>query len=170
MPRIIILGNSGSGKSTLARALAATSQVAHLDLDTLAWQPATPPTRRPLQASIAAITEFMDTHDAWVVEGCYADLLAAAAARCTRLVFLNPGAEACSANCRARPWEPHKYPSPEAQDRNLDMLLAWVRDYETRNDEFSLQAHRRLFDGFAGERLELTSRPDIDGLVRLLLG
>ena len=169
MPRIILLGNSGSGKSTLARALAATGQVPHLDLDTLAWEPTSPPTRRPLQASIAAITAFVAAHDTWVVEGCYADLLAAAAGRCTRLVFLNPGVEACSANCRARPWEPHKYPSPEAQDRNLDMLLAWVRDYETRGDELSLQAHRRLFDGFAGEKLEATSRPDIDELTRWLL-
>lgn len=169
MPRIIVLGNSGSGKSTLARALAATGQVPHLDLDTLAWAPTSPPTRRPLSASIAAITEFMDAHDTWVVEGCYADLLAAAADRCTRLVFLNPGVEACSANCRARPWEPHKYPSPEAQDQNLGMLLAWVRDYETRGDECSLQAHRRLFDRFAAEKLEATSRPELDELVRRLL-
>ncbi len=169
MPRIIVLGNSGSGKSTLARALAATGQVPHLDLDTLAWEPTSPPTRRPLSASIAAITGFMDAHDTWVVEGCYADLLAAAADRCTRLVFLNPGVEACSANCRARPWEPHKYPSPEAQDQNLGMLLAWVRDYETRGDECSLQAHRRLFDRFAGEKLEATSRPELDELVRRLL-
>ncbi|MBK9756529.1 MAG: shikimate kinase [Nannocystis sp.] len=169
MPRIIILGNSGSGKSTLARALAATGQAPHLDLDTLAWEPTSPPTRRPLQASVAAITRFMDADDSWVVEGCYADLLAAAAGRCTNLVFLNPGVETCLENCRARPWEPHKYPSPEAQDQNLGMLLAWVRDYETRSDEFSLQAHRRLFDRFAGDKLESTSRPNIDELVRLLL-
>lgn len=103
----------------------------------------------------------MDAHDDWVIEGCYADLLAAALVRCTRLVFLNPGIEACVANARLRPWEPHKYPSKQAQDANLDMPIGWIRDYETRRDVFSLAAHRALFDGFAGDKLELTSREAI---------
>jgi adenylate kinase family enzyme len=166
MPRIVLLGNSGSGKSTLARALADTLHLSHLDLDTLAWEPASPTTRRPLHASLEPMTRFMDAHERWVVEGCYADLLAAAVRRCTRLIFLNPGIDACLENCRTRPWEPHKYPSPEAQDHNLEMLLAWVRDYATRTDEFSLDAHRRLFAGFPGDKLECTARPDLAALVQ----
>jgi len=155
--RVVIFGNSGAGKSTHAQRLSAESGLAHLDLDTLAWLPTTPPRRAPLDESAAKIHAFMDAHDAWVIEGCYSDLLAVAAARCTRMIFLNPGVEACVGNCRARPWEPHKYASKAAQDANLDMLVGWVRAYATRDDEFSLRAHRALFDSFVGDKIEYTS-------------
>ena len=96
-----------------------------------------------------------------MVEGCYADLLALVLPSCTQLVFLNPGVDACVANARARPWEPHKYATKEAQDANLDMLIGWIRDYATRGDEFSLAAHRALFDAFTGDKVELASRDAI---------
>ena len=147
--KLVVMGNSGSGKSTLAR----RAGLPHLDLDTLAWDPG--PKRRPREQSRREIEGFLALHGEWVIEGCYADLLALALPQATKLVFLNPGIDACIANARARPWEPHKYPSKEAQDANLPMLERWIRDYETRSDEFSLQAHRALFDGFEGEKVEI---------------
>ncbi|HEY2749449.1 MAG TPA: shikimate kinase [Polyangia bacterium] len=157
--RYAIVGNSGSGKSTLALRLVQAAGAAHLDLDTLAWEPTTPPRRRAVAESAREIVSFMEARQAWVIEGCYGDLFAAPLLRCTRLVFLNPGVDACVANARRRPWEPHKYASKEAQDANLEMLIGWIRDYATRADTFSLGAHRALFDGFAGDKIELTS-PD----------
>jgi adenylate kinase family enzyme len=159
--RTVVLGNSGTGKSTLAARLARSGALPHLDLDTLAWLPTAPPQRRPTADSARDIAAFMDGSDRWVIEGCYADLLEVALPHTTRLVFLNPGVAACIANARARPWEPHKYASKEAQDANLDMLIGWIQDYERRRDEFSLAAHRALFDGFAGDKHELTSREAI---------
>jgi adenylate kinase family enzyme len=161
MPRYVLVGNSGSGKSTLARRLARGGGLAHLDLDTLAWEPVQPPRRRPIADSAREITSFMGANDDWVIEGCYADLLETTLRHCTCLLFLNPGIEACVANARIRPWEPHKYPSKEAQDANLVMLIGWIRDYETRSDTFSLAAHRALFDSFGGNKIELTSREAI---------
>ena len=161
MARDLIVGNSGSGKSTLASRLARAGGVAHLDLDTLAWEPGSPPVRRAIAASTREIVGFMARNEGWVIEGCYADLFDVPLARCTRLVFLNPGVEACVANARLRPWEPHKYESKAAQDANLEMLIGWIRDYETRGDTFSLGAHRALFDRFGGEKIELTSREAI---------
>jgi adenylate kinase family enzyme len=161
MPRYVLLGNSGSGKSTLAARLARAGELPHLDLDTLAWLPTQPPQRRPLAESARDIAAFMDASERWVIEGCYADLLDLALPRCTLLVFLDPGVAACIANARARPWEPHKYASKEAQDANLDMLIGWIRDYESRRDELSLAAHRALFDRFAGDKRALTSREAI---------
>src|SRR4051812_31760473 len=67
--RIVIMGNSGSGKSTLAKQLAETHGLAHLDLDTLAWLPTTPPQRAP--DALAKLDAFMTTEQ-WVIEGCYA--------------------------------------------------------------------------------------------------
>lgn len=154
MERIIIFGNSGSGKSTLAKALSSIHQAVHLDLDAIAWEADQPGVRADFEESKRDLIRFIETANSWVIEGCYSELLAAAAAYCTELIFLNPGVEACVENCKARLWEPHKYPSPEAQDANLEMLIEWVKEYETRDDEFSLQQHRKLFDSHAGRKVE----------------
>ena len=155
MARIVIIGNSGSGKSTLAARLAAENALRHLDLDTLAWD--APGLRRPLPESLALIHRFLESNSAWVIEGCYSSLLEAVLPFASDLRFLNPGVETCVQNCRSRPWEPHKYASKEEQDRYLDFLLAWVREYETRTDEFSLVAHRQLFESFEGLKREYTA-------------
>lgn len=150
--RILIYGNAGSGKSTMARQAARELGIPHLDLDQITW--AAVAVRRPLPESLALLGAFMDAHPAWVIEGCYGGLIEAALPRCTELRFLNPGVDACVANCRRRPWEPEKYASPEAQDQMLDALIAWVREYETRDDEYSLARHRALFASFQGEKRE----------------
>jgi hypothetical protein len=150
--RIVVYGNAGSGKTSMARALSARLGVPHLDLDTIAWQ--SPAVRKELAASIAELRAFIDAHPGWVIEGCYGDLIEAALPWCSELRFLNPGVAACVRNCRGRPWEPHKFATPEDQDHMLAVLLPWVEAYETRGDEFSLARHRALFDGFAGPKRE----------------
>jgi len=150
MHRILIFGNSGSGKTTLARALAREHDLPRLDLDSITWKAAA--VREDLAISMAALDRFMDAHDSWVIEGCYGDLIERAAARCTEMRFLNPGVEACQRNNRGRTWEPHKYESAEAQDRQLELLQAWVRQYESREDEFSLARHRAIYDAFPGAK------------------
>jgi len=60
-------------------------------------------------------------------------------------------------NSRMRPWEPHKYPSQAAQDANLAMLIRWISEYDRRTDALSLTAHRRLYDDFQRDKIELTS-------------
>ncbi len=156
MKRVLIFGNSGAGKSTLAKRLSQQQKLKHLDLDTLAWLPVIPPSRRPIDRSKPEIERFVVAHSDWVIEGCYADLLRLVTPYCTEMIFLNPGIEACVTHCRSRPWEPYKYPSKQAQDANLEMLVAWVRDYLIRKDEFSVFAHREIFDAFKGKKVELT--------------
>jgi adenylate kinase family enzyme len=156
MPRIVIVGNSGSGKTTMARAVVEELALPYLDLDSVAWD--SPGVRRKLESSVADIRAFVDQHPAWVVDGCYGQLIATVLPFCTELRLLNPGVERCVANCRARRWEPEKYASKAEQDERLEFLLAWVRAYETREDEFSLREHRRLFDGFPGVKREYTSQ------------
>ena len=158
MHRVLIFGNSGSGKSTLANEKAELLSCSHLDLDTVAWaEGCNTPTRRPLVDSEKLIEPFLANNNYWVIEGCYSGLLDLVIPHCTEIIFLNPGVETCTANCRNRPWEPHKYDTPEAQDANLEMLLSWVEQYAQRKDEFSLQAHRRIFDDYAGTKREYTS-------------
>ena len=154
--RVLVFGNSGSGKSTYARALAARGGVPHLDLDSIVWEPNQIAVQRPTQAIRQSLDEFLSAHDTWIIEGCYGELVKAAASTCTQLVFLNPGVEACLANNARRPWEPHKYASLELQNSMLEPLKAWVAEYYTRSDSWSYEAHRQIFDSHTGDKIELT--------------
>lgn len=156
MRKILIFGNSGAGKSTLARKLSTRYGLAHLDLDTLAWEAATPPVRRPLQASGAQLDEFVAAHAGWVIEGCYTDLLELVANAADEIYWLNLPVETCMENARSRPWEPHKYASKREQDANLTMLLEWISQYPDRHDTFSAAAHTRLYNEFSGKKHMLT--------------
>lgn len=151
--KTVILGNSGSGKTTLARRLADGAPV--LSLDAVAFVAGTPE-RRPLADSAADVERFATTHDAWVIEGCFADLAEVALRHADRLVFLNPGVEACVAHCRARSWERDKFATRAEQDAMLDPLLAWVARYDERDDEYGLRRHRAVYEAYPGDKREET--------------
>jgi adenylate kinase family enzyme len=159
--RIVVFGNAGSGKSTYAAQLARLKGLSHLDLDTLVWEPGKVAVSRPTAAVEADLRHFLDRHTRWVIEGCYSEWVHLASRECTELVFLNPGEAVCLAHCRARPWEPHKYSSPEEQNRMLDFLLGWVRAYYTRDESCSLVRHEALFRAFAGPKRELNAAPEL---------
>jgi adenylate kinase family enzyme len=153
--RILLFGNSGSGKSVLAQKLATEHGLKHLDLDTLVWEPGKIAVPRPPEAVQRDLQAFFAAESHWVVEGCYGEWVLFATPFCTALYFLNPGLEVCIQHCLDRPWEPHKYESKEAQDAMLPGLIGWVKGYYEREDAWSLKEHRKIFDRFEGEKLEL---------------
>ena len=155
--RIVLLGNAGAGKSTMARRLAAAAgrDVARLSLDEIAWNEGTE--RKPLEESRELLARFIRSHESWIVEGCYADLVESALPFCTELRFLNPGIEACLRHCRSRPREPEKFSGPDEQRAMLDQLLEWVGTYESRTDEYGLARHRALYESHSGAKREYTS-------------
>ena len=157
--RIAIFGNSGSGKSTFARCLAARHGLPMLELDSIVWEPAKIAVVRPKENILGDFETFLASHQCWVVEGCYGELVEVVLSRCTDVYFLNPGLAVCLDNNRRRSWEPHKYESPDAQDAMLAGLLAWVEGYYTRDDQWSLSYHRRLFEAYTGKKAELTGLP-----------
>jgi len=163
--KIIIFGNSGSGKSTLAKKLSTKYKLAHLDLDTLAWLATSPPQRKSISDSANEIANFTKEHESWIIEGCYSDLLGLLTNRsnsadvdnmitilANEVIFLDLPIEACIANAKQRPWEPHKYVSKQAQDDNLAMLIDWIKAYDTRTDSFSKHAHYQLYEAFKGKK------------------
>lgn len=131
---------------------------ARSSLDELAFAEGTE--RRPLSDSISDALCFIQSNERWIIEGCYADIVAPVLAHAETLIFLNPGVDACVRHCRLRPWEPEKFESSGAQDEHLENLIDWVKQYETRTDEFGLQRHRALFNGFAGNKVEYTNPDD----------
>ncbi len=97
----------------------------------------------------------MAENNAWVIEGCYADLLQLASKQADHAIFMNLPVLLCQQNAKSRPWEPHKYNSKAAQDANLPMLLDWIAAYVERTDEFSYQAHALLYNQFHGSKQQI---------------
>ncbi|MGE0448695.1 MAG: shikimate kinase [Vicinamibacterales bacterium] len=160
--RIAIVGNSGAGKSALARRLAEHHRLPVLELDAVVWEQSSIVAERPREAVLAEVDWFITAHEGWIVEGCYGDVIERTLARCTTLVFLNPGIDVCLANNRRRPWEPHKHDTAAAQAAMLEDLLRWSAAYYTRHDAWSLSRHRRLFDAHTGPKIEITDLADLD--------
>ena len=158
--KILVFGNSGSGKSTYAKAMAERHALAHMDLDTIVWEPGQIAVARAAVDIDRSLQLFLAAHPRWVIEGCYGELVSAAAPRADALVFLNPGLEACLANNRRRPWEPHKYASMQAQSAMLENLQTWVAGYYERHDDWSYRRHRQIFDAHAGTKHEYVSSPE----------
>ena len=157
MSNILIFGNSGSGKSTLAKSICKSEGLAHLDLDSLAWEATTPPERKKLNVSQKEIINFIKMNDSWVIEGCYTDLLELVESYSSEIIFMNLPIETCISNAKSRPWEPHKYESKQAQDANLDMLIDWISQYTKRDDTFSMNAHQKFYSNYSGKKQIINS-------------
>jgi len=157
MRKILVFGNSGAGKSTLSKKLSSDDNLAHLDLDTLAFKKDSPTQRRDINESMLEINEFIVKYNSWVIEGGYTDLLERLLEQANEIIFLDLSAEACQLNAKNRGWEPHKYESKKAQDKNLDMLLGWILDYYEREDSFSEIEHNRIFQKFSGNKTRISN-------------
>ncbi|BAZ30119.1 hypothetical protein NIES4074_25750 [Cylindrospermum sp. NIES-4074] len=155
MYRFIIFGNSGSGKSTLANKLGQEYSIPVLDLDTIVWEPNQIAIRRPHEDAENDLRGFIKNHPSWVIEGCYSTLIKIAIEFATEVYFLNPGIDKCVENNRNRPWEPHKFKSPEEQAQTFEFLNNWIQQYEERDDEFSYLSHRSIFEQFNGKKHEI---------------
>ncbi len=71
--KIAVLGYSGSGKSTLARELSELYGVPVLHLDAVQYLPGWE--KRTQVEQLAIVRDFMDSHEGWVIDGNYANLL-----------------------------------------------------------------------------------------------
>ena len=162
--RIAILGNAGSGKSTLAKSLALAQGMPMLDLDTLVWEADRVAVARPDALVHADLARFCRESDGWIIDGCYGDLVQAVLPHGPLLVFLEPGQAQCVANCRNRPWEPHKYRTGRDQDEHLEHLLAWVRSYYRLDGPMSLAGHRAVFDAYAGPKRLVTRLAELEAM------
>lgn len=71
--KIAIIGYSGSGKSTLARKLGEAYHAPVLHLDTVQFLPQWED--RPVAEQTQIVNAFLDSHDAWVIDGNYSKIL-----------------------------------------------------------------------------------------------
>lgn len=163
--RWLIIGNSGSGKSTLARRLGDTHQLPVLDLDTVYFKRDAPGVPRPLAEVMQDVEAFAASNDGWVIEGCYGDVAQGMQHHEPNLVFLDVPVEECVAHCRTRPFEAHKFETPQAQAAQLEFLVDWVRAYPERAGPLGRRAHQAVLDAHPGPRFRITSASEVASLV-----
>ena len=155
--RVVIIGNSGSGKSTLAQALAQRIGAPSIDLDRIHWQDQVGVKRDESLATGMMVEAAVQPR--WIIEGVYGWLAAAALPSATSLIWLDLPWPVCSEGLSRRgPWK-------DASAAEHEAFLQWAEAYWQRQTPSSFAGHLALFEGFAGPKLRLRSRPEIDALL-----
>ena len=155
--RVVIVGNSGSGKSTLARELAQRIGAPAIDLDHIHWQGRVGVKREENLATEMVVD--VASKPRWIVEGVYGWLAAAALPFATTLIWLDlPWRECSEGLARRGPWK------GATADEHED-FLKWAEAYWQRQTSSSFAGHLALFENFAGPKLRLRSRSEIDTLL-----
>jgi adenylate kinase family enzyme len=86
--RIAIVGCSGVGKSTLARAASERLGLPHLELDSVFHQAGW--TQLSESAFRQRVSDYLDTHATWVIDGNYAPVRDLIWSQATDVVWLHP--------------------------------------------------------------------------------
>ncbi|MGY2185266.1 topology modulation protein [compost metagenome] len=158
LTRTLIIGNSGSGKSWLAQRLAEQLQVPWTDLDRIHWLSDEHSISRP-RAEALGMARIAADEPSWVIEGVYGWIVSEVIHRATALVWLSVEDEVCVANIRQRETK---------DDERLISLLEWAGSYRTRDGSSGFAAHRRLFEGFTGSKVQLLDRVGIADFVHAM--
>lgn len=127
--RISIMGLSGSGKSTLARALGDQLHIPVLHLDTVQFLPGWK--NRPLDEQLGMVSDFLDEHESWVIDGNYTNLLVDRRLResdCIIILLFNRVTRVRRVIARARRYRGAARPSmtPGCAERINAEFLWWV--------------------------------------------
>ncbi len=101
-----------------------------------------------------------------LLRGGYSDLLEMVKARAKLIIYMDLSIASCIRNAKSRPWEPHKYPSKQAQDENLAMLLEWIGQYGERDDTFCKQAHQALWQSFTAKKQIIKSNEEARAYIK----
>jgi adenylate kinase family enzyme len=160
--RVVIIGNSGSGKSTLARQLAHRIGAPVTDLDHIHWRDKVGEQREESLATDMVVE--LAPRPRWIIEGVYGWLAAAALPFATSLIWIDLPWIVCSEGLARRgPWK-----GASADEHGA--FLRWAEAYWQRQTPTSFAGHLALFENFAGSKLRLRSREEIDALVATPIG
>lgn len=162
--RIAIIGNSGAGKSHLARALAQRLHLPVIDLDDIFWLDRSYTAKRSGQEIRAALDGIRE-QDRWIVEGVYGSMVERLLDRADTLIWLALSVSDCSQSLLEREAAQCPAPTP-TQAKSFASLMAYATTYDQRTDDISRAGHQRLLEGFAGRKLVLRNRAEVDASIQ----
>lgn len=154
LKKIIIIGNSGSGKTFLAQKLAAVLNLPVTHLDRLFWESESCLLKRSKEIVHQEIAELTE-QPKWIVEGVFGELANIGIYNADTLIFLNKDWDECSQALELRG-------SKNASEESFKELLNWAGLYWDRKSSSSFEFHKIIFDQFAGTKLELRSREEVE--------
>ncbi|MEZ5856652.1 MAG: AAA family ATPase [Hyphomicrobiaceae bacterium] len=154
----MIIGNSGSGKSTLAQQLAVRMGLPVVALDDVHWDGADYRMKRDEGAARMLIGNAA-LRPRWIIEGVYGWLADVALPRATNLIWLDLPWEVCRAGLMQRGLR------PGGATADQQALLRWAEDYWTRATSTSFSGHCALYEAFAGNKVRLRTRDEIQTLL-----
>ncbi len=136
--KIRIIGNTASGKTTLARILAKKYKLEILHLDGIAFVPDSnfiPVSDTQFQSSVS---EFLNDHQDWVIEGNYIDQLTMFDLQPQLIIFLDITGSQAVANYKQRfkQYEGKSRPElPNLIDTDMEPMLKSIANYHLRRDQ-----------------------------------
>jgi adenylate kinase family enzyme len=153
--RTLIMGNGGCGKTWLARKLGDVLGHQVIHLDDLHWKPGDYGTARSRTLRDKDVQRAAEANR-WIMEGVYGQLVHMVLGRATTLIWLDLPEDECIANIQHRGLQ-----GGGSQTRFQD-LLQWVAEYRIRKNNWnSFDAHKKLYQLFAGPKALLRNRAEI---------
>ncbi len=145
--RVLVIGSGGAGKSTFSRELARVTGLPLIHLDRHYWHPGWVPT--PEDAWNRRVAELI-AQDSWIMDGNYANSLAARLARCDAVVFFDIPRLTCLWAALRRIVVHQFVPRPDLPDgcpESVDWdFLKWIWNFPTRSRPRIVEALEQVSD------------------------
>lgn len=157
--KTVIIGYSGSGKSTLAQELGRRYQCEVLYMDRVHWLPGWK--ERDDEEKKKIVSEFMDRHDCWVIDGNYKSLdCERRMSEAIQIIFLNFPVLICLYRAVKR-WTKYRGKSRESMtegcNEKIDIEFLWWILHEGRD-----KSHRAWYQKICedyGDKVIVLKRP-----------
>lgn len=157
--RMIIVGNSGSGKTWLAKKLAKIDGCPVIHLDHIFWEPGGFDKPRASEEVTKMIGESKN-QESWIAEGVFGELAERFVERAQYFVWLDIDWPICRDRLLKRGSESKQHMGRKESEEGLRQLLEWASKYYERKNERSYEGHKKLMNGFRGQKICLNSEAD----------
>lgn len=162
--RMIIVGNSGSGKTWLAKKLANIDGSPVIHLDHIFWEPGGFEKPRPSEV-VTKMIDISKSQKSWIAEGIFGELAERFIECAQYFVWLDTDWPICRDRLLNRGSESKRHMGRKESEEGLRQLVEWASQYYERKNERSYEGHKKLMNGFHGQKIYLNSEADVANFI-----